>query len=390
MTQAGTLSAREVFDLRHYNAIPEGKCVYIQSGDPGDFDGYLIGVAGTELEKTTHNLQFVLVVPERRACADRTEANVNAHDEEYSEEVLMTSGQLFRLLCPRAFIVRGPLNLRNVIPLKFIFSEPDKYGPLLRSRATGMLQQHTEGVCLPGLQDEIYWRSVKDLADLINNPSVTSVVVDMNGSMGYLKLLLELVPTLGTKLKASGMPVTIMAGVLAEAEAGTLRVPGRDPRSTMNALYHPDAVKALLNLAQQHGLPLLFITNNVCNNMLCFEDSEVLTQQLLLQGILRDVAKQWYGPHLKGKCVPFDWVSFTAMLLHNRFPDLLKLQKRELWVGMSDSSVLVLRDPQLPTDSIVQNNLEGTQLWGVVDSVIGVDKSIMLDLARHVAQKHVI
>lgn len=26
---------------------------------------------------------------------------------------------------------RGPLNKRNVIPLKFIFSEPDKYGPLV-------------------------------------------------------------------------------------------------------------------------------------------------------------------------------------------------------------------------------------------------------------------
>ena len=43
--------------------------------------------------------------------------------------------------------------------------------------------------------------------------------------------------------QASGMPVVIMAGILAESESATLRLPGRDPRSTMNALYHADAVK---------------------------------------------------------------------------------------------------------------------------------------------------
>ena len=45
------------------------------------------------------------------------------------------------------------------------------------------------------------------------------------------------------KSQASGMPVVIMAGILAESESATLRLPGRDPRSTMNALYHADAVK---------------------------------------------------------------------------------------------------------------------------------------------------
>ncbi len=32
---------------------------------------------------------------------------------------------------------RGPLNMRNVIPLKFIFSEPEKYGPLLKGMPAG-------------------------------------------------------------------------------------------------------------------------------------------------------------------------------------------------------------------------------------------------------------
>ena len=50
---------------------------------------------------------------------------------------------------------------------------------------------------------------------------------------------------------------------------------------------------------------------------------------------------------LEGKCVPFDWVSFTAMLLHMRYPELLKLEKRQLWVGSEDASVLVLDDPRV-------------------------------------------
>jgi hypothetical protein len=40
-----------------------------------------------------------------------------------------------------------------------------------------------------------------------------------------------------------------------------------------------------------------------------------------------------YGPHLLGKCVPFDWVSFVAMLAHGRFPGLLRMETRELYVG---------------------------------------------------------
>jgi hypothetical protein len=48
----------------------------------------------------------------------------------------------------------------------------------------------------------ISWRSVVDLADMVQRKDVTSVVIDMNGSMGYLKLLSSLAPSLGSKLKA--------------------------------------------------------------------------------------------------------------------------------------------------------------------------------------------
>jgi len=35
-----TLDVSSIFNLRFQNStLPEGKCVYIQSGDPGDFDG---------------------------------------------------------------------------------------------------------------------------------------------------------------------------------------------------------------------------------------------------------------------------------------------------------------------------------------------------------------
>lgn len=48
----------------------------------------------------------------------------------------------------------------------------------------------------------------------------------------------------------------------------------RDPRSTMNALYHAEAVQLMLDMALQHHIPLLFITNNVCNKLLRFEDAQ--------------------------------------------------------------------------------------------------------------------
>lgn len=49
----------------------------------------------------------------------------------------------------------------------------------------------------------IYWRSVHDLAGLVADESVSSVILDMNGSMGYLKQLLQLCPDLGVKVRVS-------------------------------------------------------------------------------------------------------------------------------------------------------------------------------------------
>jgi hypothetical protein len=42
----------------------------------------------------------------------------------------------------------------------------------------------------------------------------------------------------------------------------------------MNAIYHPEAVQLLLDMAKKEGVSLLFVTNNVCNHLFRFEDSE--------------------------------------------------------------------------------------------------------------------
>jgi hypothetical protein len=44
-----------------------------------------------------------------------------------------------------------------------------------------------------------------------------------------------------------------------------------------------------------------------------------------------------------GKCVPFDWVAFCALLLAAKQGDeALQTEERELFVGASDTTVLVL------------------------------------------------
>ena len=54
---------RQLLNLRAGRPLlPEGKCLYIQAGDPSDFDGYLIGYAGMELERHTSDFEFALVV----------------------------------------------------------------------------------------------------------------------------------------------------------------------------------------------------------------------------------------------------------------------------------------------------------------------------------------
>jgi hypothetical protein len=308
-------------------------------------------------------------VPERRATSSRTAEDVNSHEQEFSEKVMSTVWDLLSVLCPNAKIYRGPLNQRNVIPLKFIFSEPDKYGPLVAK--------------LP--RSPPTWQSIQDLADAVERPEVKSVMMDVFGSIGYFAELKSLAPSLGRKMKASNMPVIVMAGIEAELKPSTLAVPGRDPRATMNALYHKDGIRILLDVAADHRIPLLFITNSDCNESLKLEDADEVIKELGLDGVMADMARAWYGPHLKGKCVPFDWVSFFAMLCYERYPHLIKLEKRTLLVGVEDASILVLKDSSMSLtpeqEEIVKTNEQGTVVWGEVLSIVQANNRVEIQKA---------
>ncbi|KAG2437804.1 hypothetical protein HXX76_005424 [Chlamydomonas incerta] len=370
---AAAAEAERFFDLRAHGSVPAGRCMYIQSGDTSDFDGYLIAAAGQVIQRQTPDFDYVIAVPERRAWRDKDEPDTNKHDPTYSQEVLATSGALLRHLCPDAMIVKGALNQRNIIPWKMMFNEPENYGPLIRD--------------LPAIDPR--WSSLEQLAQRILSPELHSLVLDMNGSMGYLDALVNLIgpegeKVLGAKMKASGLPLVIMAGVQAEVVAQTLPLPGRDPRATKNAIYYPAAVRVLLRLARSHAIPLLFVTNNVCNKLLKFQDAPEVATKLGLQGLLRKVGDTWFSlPYLKGKCVPFDWVAFAAMLLYGRKPASMALAHQELWVGKDDPSVLVLRDTAMPADDVVANNLANTERWGVVETVVEINVEMMLQLAKH-------
>ncbi|KXZ51930.1 hypothetical protein GPECTOR_11g56 [Gonium pectorale] len=365
--------AAELFDLRRGAAIPQGACMYIQSGDTSDFDGYLIAAAGSVLEAQTPQFDYVIAVPERRAWRDKDEPDTMKHDAGFSEEVLATAGTLLRHLCPKAILVKGPLNQRNIIPWHMMFNEPYEYGPLIKD--------------MPPVDPG--WTSLEQLAERICSPELHSVILDMNGSMGYLDKLVELLgpkgeQTLGAKMKASGLPLVIMAGVQAEVKAQTLPLPGRDPRATKNAIYYPAAVRVLLRLAAAHGVPLLFVTNNVCNKLLKFNDGAEVAAKLGLGGLLRRIGDTWFSlPYLAGKCVPFDWVAFAAMLLYGRRSAAMTVGKQELWVGREDPSVLLLRDTSQPSSEVVEANLEGTDMWGMVESVLHINADAMLGLAKY-------
>jgi hypothetical protein len=294
---------------------------YIQAGDTSDFDGYLIARATELLCKQKKNLEYAIVLPERRACLDRNETNPMQHDTTYGEEIMDVSAKVLRRLCPTAaMIIRGPLNQRNVIPHKIAFDENQNYGSLLGPDAA---------------QEKPLWASLSDLASRIMDTDVTSIFLDVNGSVGYLADLgPEVIDVLGKKMKASNMPIVFMAGILAELEPKTLALEGRDPRSTMNAIYSPKGVRIILDIAKAQDIQVIFVSNNVCNSVLSFTDYEDVKKSLGLglTGLLTDLCKAWYDrPHLKGKCVPFDWMSFYAMFYHD--DETVKTEERNLMVG---------------------------------------------------------
>jgi len=61
-----------------------------------------------------------------------------------------------------------------------------------------------------------------------------------------------------------------------------LQIPGRDPRAGMNCIYHKP--REMLDLAKWNNAPLLFVSNNSTNKILCFEDDVELVRELSLSG----------------------------------------------------------------------------------------------------------
>eukprot|EP00193_Tetraselmis_chui_P002329 CAMPEP_0177769180 /NCGR_PEP_ID=MMETSP0491_2-20121128/10172_1 /TAXON_ID=63592 /ORGANISM="Tetraselmis chuii, Strain PLY429" /LENGTH=467 /DNA_ID=CAMNT_0019286147 /DNA_START=1323 /DNA_END=2726 /DNA_ORIENTATION=- len=341
------------------NRLPEGKCIYIQSGDPSDFDGYLIARAGEVLSKVTKDFAFAVVVPEERA----PERDVMSMDE--NAEVSMDQcGRMLRCLCPHSHVVRGPVNEKNIFAL---MNAPDKYTPALAT--------------IPKTKEnEINWTTIDQLVEIVNDPAVKSVILDLMGSSGYMEPLMSRCPDLALKVRASNFPIPLMGGVLAERKPQTLRVPGRDPRAGMNCIYHKP--KEIMELAKRHNCPMLFVSNNCTADILKFDNDVELVKALELEGLLKCIAECWFAPHLQGRYVVFDWVAFCALLLFQRAGLHLDVEDRELWVGEQDCSVMVLKKPSDPITDVIKENLEGTVCYGVHKSVVNMDRDLLLHLAR--------
>lgn len=76
----------------------------------------------------------------------------------------------------------------------------------------------------------------------------------------------------------------------------------------MNALYHAESSQLLLQMAVEHEVPLLFITNNVCNKLLRFENVTEIAQVSVRPRSLRIAAPSFVSAFLG--CGWLSWCSW--------------------------------------------------------------------------------
>lgn len=368
-----------LLNLRNGSTLPPGRCVYVQSGDSTDFDGYLCAAIAQQFAKLTPDLVAAIVVPRRRATPDRT-AKRNVHDDNFSGECMKVAYALIRGVAPDARIFEGPLNEENFIPNKFIAHERKKYARTLAMLGLGA------DAAFNGFEDK--YEDLDALVALIDDDETTSVVFDNIGACGFFQPLMERSRTLLAKMKASGQPVCTMNGILAEEEIKTLSVPGRDRRATMNNLYANPA--SFMNAVQEAGIPLVYSTNTATTAAACYEDDDALVGALGLRGILAQMARDWYGGHLKGKYVPFDWITLLSRIAYGRDDNtIVVLEQRELRTGLKNKAVQVLLPP---ADAVlsdeqrehIQNALsdDTEQAGPLVASVKSVDSSVAEAFAK--------
>lgn len=81
------------------------------------------------------------------------------------------------------------------------------------------------------------------------------------------------------------------------------------------------------------------------------------------------------------------------MVCYQRFPHLIKIEERQLLVGVDDASILVYKDVNKELspeqEEVVRVNEVGTKLWGSVISIVPAQetRTAMLDLARFVSKR---
>ena len=358
--------------------IHPGHFVWIMSGDTSDIDGYVIIsllpkiIAGFARMGIT--LVVAIVVPERIACANLASTDAMEHDVELGKEIVRRCGDIMAYLAggsKNIHLVRGIMNKHNIFTAKMQFSELEHFVRALEK----VFEERNQ--TLPKVHESV-WLSIEGLAALIKDEDTFAVMLDGNGSLGYLVRLSEILGedgmcTLGAKMKASGVPMPIMAGVLGEVPTKTMVMEGRNPRATMNALYAPQDMKLLIKLAIKYSAPLLFVTNNACVSTVKFDSIDKVLEYLSIDPVdakvdktgkvttaevISVLANGWYtwlkDTVCNGKAhfVLYDVLCFwmTIGFMENHFKPksesesgLLKYEERNLYSGVVPNLEEILR-----------------------------------------------
>ena len=226
--------------------------------------------------------------------------------------------------------------------------------------------------------------------------------------MGYLPELWGLCPNLPDKILQSKHFMPVMGGVDAECPTKITAMKGRDPRATMNALYSPKGTGKFIQLAKNvrqlriesetalgnnHPdpvlLPLLYGTNNFCNNY-CYKDDQHVIDTLLdpsintsRKSLLSKMQQSWGGrAHLKNKNPVFDWSVMKGWLDFEYYSSKegLVTERKKLFVGVNDPTVQVLvkyeNREKLTTNQLMaeKKNLVGTEYIGDVISLKAINQ----------------
>ena len=425
--------------------------LYVMTGDTSDVDGYAIASRLPDLRRRLLargvRLRVAIVVPQRIACKRKESQDVMEHDEEHAKDIARQCGRIFAFLAgvvvgvdgvdgvdEDIFIVDGGKNHKNIFPAAKQFDELTHFV----GRVQTLLSEAAARTSRSYLTEREP-RPLSYLAEQIRSPGTQMVIMDGNGSLGFMtRLQVELeqqgMSELGAKMKASGVPMPVMAGVLAEVTPKTLPMPGRDPRATMNAIYSPQGFRVLVELARDHDVPLLFVTNNACVSTLKFERwqdileymglhmpsrtttrTTTLTTTLtteeeegeldgeldgddddaLRKRVLAELAEAWYGQaFLSGHYVLYDVLCFCAMVksIDDRFPlsgsnaesnTDFRTHVRTLYMGSpskgisSDVLVLLLENDVEEGTSLGEaevKNLDGTERMGKVQCLDPMDR----------------